>query len=249
MTFRSWLFVAAFASVVSPVVAQTTPDQIETRNRAMINPSVQVKADKDFGSGTAIRVRRDDGSTEIVILTNHHVIETLLKKKKSDKDKKKPNVVELRGWLTENGKTYPVVYEGELAGWDADLDLGMIRVRGDWLGPVASVADSTLRLIPGETVFVTGAPLGLRVNATPGALIDPASYAYDDHRRIITTASTHPGNSGGSLWIERDGRFLLVGIPSAVAAKGLRAYTNISLSIPLVDVERFLRNHRLKIDK
>jgi serine protease Do len=185
----------------------------------MINPTVRIEAGEGRGSGTVIAKR--------YVLTNHHVVDG-----SSD--------ITIRGWLTEGARVLPLVYAGNVVAADAALDLAVVEiVRETWAGPVAKLAPAAMAVHAGEEVFVAGAALGKRPHLTHGLLsLERDTLLGQPH--LVTSAPVVPGNSGGSLWVKRDGRYVMIGVPRAVATVGLSLVTTHNYAVPIASVHAFL---------
>ena len=83
----------------------------------------------------------------------------------------------------------------------ADLDLALLKIEQDDLGPFKTVpiaaADDALR--EGQTVFAIGSPLGLDRTVSEG-IISVANRVIGGRLYLQTTTQINPGNSGGPLF-------------------------------------------------
>lgn len=232
MTVRR--FIAA--ALLALVVACTSPKSIETRHAQMVDATVRVETKGGTGSATAISRR--------LFLTNHHVVEG-----QTD--------VTLRGWLTRNGRTFPVIYTGKVIAHDAVRDLALVELDDgtEWAGAVATLAPANVNLQESEVVMVSGAALGTRPHLTEG-LVSLLRYVVPKHALLgvphtITSATVVPGNSGGGLYAWRDAGWVLVGVPRAVAAipSGFAStlVATHNYAIPIESVRQFLSEKGIKV--
>lgn len=90
-----------------------------------------------------------------------------------------------------------------------------------------------------ETVYVVGYPFGIAQVLTVGASQGVHERNLPYGRRLVATALVGPGNSGGGVFVLRDGEFQLVGI--LVELNG-----HLSFAVPLADIRPLLERHAPK---
>jgi serine protease Do len=155
---------------------------------------------KSLGSGFII-------SDEGYILTNNHVV--------SGAD-------EIKVKLSDGRE-----FKGDIKGFDAKLDLALIKITAKDHLPLATLGDSDTIEI-GEWVMAIGNPFGLAQTVTAGIISAQGrvigSGPYDDF--IQTDASINPGNSGGPLF---NAKGEVIGINTAIVAGG----QGIGFAIPI----------------
>jgi hypothetical protein len=207
---------------------------LDARRDTILNASVRVELYTDqgklagTGSATALNAKQ--------FLTNQHVAQEVGK------------TLTLRGWVREGKHTFPVSYQAKVKAIDADLDLALVELTDDeWSGSTASLASVDAPLLAGEDVLVAGAALSTRPHITQGlvSLVGHSIQALSGGPHIVTSATLLPGNSGGGLWAKRSGKWVLVGVPRAVALVpmgfGASLVSSHNYSIPLDRVRRFLK--------
>lgn len=87
-----------------------------------------------------------------------------------------------------------------------------------------------------EVVYVVGYPRGMTQVVTLGhsqGVVDNPEMPYG--RRLVVTAQVAGGNSGGGVFVYRDGEFQLVGL--LVEAMG-----HLSFAVPLADLRPFIES-------
>jgi hypothetical protein len=91
-----------------------------------------------------------------------------------------------------------------------------------------------------EPVYVVGFPRGIAQVLTFGTsqgVHNNGRMPYG--RRLVTTALVAGGNSGGGVFVFRDGEFQLVGVL-------VEQINHLSFAVPLIDIRPFLRNASLE---
>ena len=167
---------------------------------------VRIDTAEGNGSGVIFATDDDDGA---LVLTNYHVV-------------------------AAGGRIAVMVddadsYRGSIQGFDADLDLAVLRICcGDFQTlPFGEVAE----IRPGSEVIVMGYPLGLPGAATVTRGIVSAIRPVMDFEIIQVDAPLNPGNSGGPL-LSASGEVLGIntfgisdteGLGFAISARTVRA--------------------------
>lgn len=147
--------------------------------------------------------------------------------------------------LTTHEKGAPGV---RLAAGNPKLDLGLLYYpTKDASCPCVKLADHEAEV--SETVYVVGYPLGVKrvvtVGHSEGVMEDVKLHSmFGDvesiGRRLVLTAGALPGNSGGGVFVYRNGEYQLVGIVvEAVAIPG----GSLTFAMALVDIKKFLEEH------
>jgi hypothetical protein len=130
--------------------------------------------------------------------------------------------------LSPNG-TVPVV----VARGDDNLDYALLAYpQAEAPCPCVRLAASEAQV--DEPVFIVGYPRMLGQVVTLGAsqgVFDNERMPYG--RRLVTTAQVAGGNSGGGVFVYRDGQFQLVGVL-------VESIGHLSFAVPLVDLRPFL---------
>ncbi|PTW91372.1 putative serine protease PepD [Microbacteriaceae bacterium MWH-Ta3] len=152
------------------------------------------------------------------------------------------------------------LYDAEVVGTDAVLDLAVIKIDAEGLTPIEFADSSALNV--GDQAIAIGAPLGLAGTVTEGivsALNRSISISEDDADGfnfdlpdgttvpisqdlslpvIQTDASINPGNSGGAL-LDSQGR--LIGINVAIASTSASAGSiGVGFALPSNVVQRIV---------
>lgn len=186
-------------------------------------------------SGSGIIIGKNE--TELLIVTNYHVIE---------------GADTLSVSFVDNE-----VYEANVKGTDADLDLAVIAVplesiSGDTASKisVATIGDSDALKV-GEQVVAIGNALGYGQSVTTGIVsainrtITDSGYPEEENQEEVSEANTYiqtdaainPGNSGGAL-LNMDGE--VIGINSAKLAS--TEVEGMGYAIPVSKVSDIIEN-------
>lgn len=128
--------------------------------------------------------------------------------------------------------------KGKTKAVDQDHDLGLIEYPADIVTcPCAKLADHEAEL--DERVIVVGFPYGIGATAGRSVVTEGRSQGVmllpDGDVKLIVTAPVAPGNSGGGVYVFRDGEWQLVGILVASTPQGA-----VSIVVPLSDIKAFL---------
>ena len=226
--------VAAFSCALSPAIR---------RQQEMLNPTVMVTMEHQMGSGTVLH-SADDGT---FVLTNYHVIDEAL-----DASHLSRQIAVIFWLMGPQGDTiYRSKQEADLVASDQAKDLALLRIRdGSFRTPsVAVVAPEDVRLLAGEDVYVAGAGMGHRVFLTQG-LLSVVDDQVSSNPALLTSSPVVNGNSGGSLWHQRDdGHYEMIGVPQAIATEPIDSpfketiragVPTMSFAIPLKTIRSFL---------
>lgn len=151
------------------------------------------------------------------------------------------HVAEVKGLVLTKGGTKG---EGVIVSELDKVDLALIRYPlAESQCPCVKLAEYEAEV--DETVYVIGYPLGLASVMTTGRsqgvmdvrLVDSWGMPHDLGKRLVLTAGVQPGNSGGGVFVLRDGEYQLVGILVEMAG---RPGGPISFAVPLEDIKDFL---------
>ena len=126
-----------------------------------------------------------------------------------------------------------ISYEAEIVGTDADSDVAIIKMKGNFPAklPAVTLGDSDAAKV-GDLVIAIGAPFGLQQTVTEGIIsaTGRANVGLSDYENFIQTdAPINPGNSGGPL-VNMKGE--VIGMNSAIATNGASQFAGVGFSIP-----------------
>lgn len=176
----------------------------------------KIENDRGFGSGVVL-------SPGIVLTAQHVAIE--------------------KGLHIDNGKTPAeviVISDGKT------LDIALLRYpAAEARCPCARLADSPALL--DEKVYVVGYPWGIAQVVTIGTaqgtqdiVIQSRDSNQNLGKRLVLVASVGPGNSGGGVFVYREGAFQLVGIL-------VEGHAYLAFAIPLEDIKTFISANLYKL--
>lgn len=205
---------------LAPLVEQTAPAVV---NIAVLQPSPALQNPllrdpffrRYFGvPDSALQPTMSAGSGVIVdagaglVVTNFHVIQNATAVEIGLRDRRH--------------------FRAELVGAAPDLDLAILRIRGNSL-PALPLGDSS-KLAVGDFALAIGNPFGLGQTVTAGIVsaTDRGISEGDPRRFIQTDAPINPGNSGGPLL---NSRGEIIGINSALISPN-EGNVGIGFAIP-----------------
>lgn len=183
------------------------------------------KSGGSMGSGTVIgdihhHVGNKDGVFHSAILTNEHVIRGAS-----------------RVYVHWKGRKI----EGRVIAIDAELDLALVQVSERL--PKVELLDGPIW--DGENTWVVGYPFGLSASITHG-FISPKAPKQELRQE---SASIWFGNSGGGVFVLRDGRYVLAGVADAIYARpmmgGILFANTVGFFVPIESVKKFLANNHV----
>lgn len=167
---------------------------------------------ESLGSGFIIR---ENG----YILTNHHVVES---------------AQTIQVFITG----YEEPLEAKIIGADPELDLAVLKVKGDKPFPYLKLGNSDTIQV-GEWSVAIGNPFGLDHSVTVGVISAkgrPLTIGNQHFKNLLQTdASINPGNSGGPL-LNLNGE--VIGINTAINAEG----QGLGFAIPINTVQEVLND-------
>lgn len=169
----------------------------------------------EFGSAGSGIVLSADG----YIITNYHVIEG------ADRATVTP---------LSTGEASPA----KLVGYDAEMDVAVLKINKDGLVPAEFGASRDLA--PGETVYAIGNPMGYLYGTITDGIVSynrrPVTVGGYSMTLIQTNAALNSGNSGGAL-VNRWGQ--VVGITVAkIDPHGEITTEGLGLAIPVSEAKR-----------
>jgi S1-C subfamily serine protease len=230
-------FVGAIALVESTVppppqivqIAVAAPLPAPTAQSSILNATVRVELEQGGGSGTLVSRKH--------VLTNFHVAG------------KTGSTQSVRGWVTDAGRTFPVIFKTKVVGDDEALDLSLLEIDGEWPGEVAHVASVDVPLQGGDSVMAAGSPLGIQPHITKGEVSLPSVRVPGlPGERILATSPIAPGNSGGGLWRKTQrSEYELIGVSQALLQSGFTMLPHMSVFIPIKVVRDFLAANKVAL--
>ena len=230
----------------------------QRKSEDMLYPMVRIKAALSTGSDTVLysEDREKDGSYESFVLTNEHVIDGAIKIEKKwsnllgryeDQEVLERVKVEVFRYNQEGKEDGVVVYDADIVAYEADEDLALLQlVAGTKIDYVAKMLpDSSLKPMTFDTVYAVGCSLGHPPIHTKGEI---TSINETIERRCywMISAPIIFGNSGGSVFVERNDGFFWIGVPSrlAVASNG-QPITHMAFIIPPSRIKSWFEKQKL----
>ena len=206
-------------------------EEISQLHQEILYPSVRVRTKKAGGSGTIIDSRPDEkGNFHSMVLTNHHVIKDLINvfyefdpRVGDEIMKEKRGIANVDIFQYDMSKVIGALgIEATLEAYDADKDLALLKLRKkgkmDYVANMLPLeADKDIHLF--DKVYAAGCSLGHPTLVNEG-IVTSESDIIDDLPYYMMNCGIIFGNSGGGTFIEHDGEYKLIGVPSRVAVYG-----------------------------
>jgi S1-C subfamily serine protease len=183
---------------------------------------VQVESDETGGSGVIL----SSGNGTSIILTNRHVIDPNFSNNLvSD--------IEVLNYTNEIGKPARILVAPN------QLDLALLIVNKE-MGPAVNI-DFNTSIERGDSVLALGSPLGIQNTVTKGIVsnfFDTESRANYTYEAIQIDAAVNPGNSGGGIFLARDGKLIGITTFKLLIAKAEPA-EGLGFAVPIDLIEDF----------
>ena len=233
-------------------------ESITQLHHKILYPTVLVEGSKGKGSGTVVYSREnpeEPGTYENYVITNHHVVESNIQTGKvwnplTQQEEKKDVFstvdVYFYKYKYESKNIGKNSVEADIVAYTKEEDLALLRLRSidkvDHLAKLYPLSEiKNLRLF--MKTHAVGAALGHQPIATEGK-ITCMSDEIENYVYWMSTAQIIFGNSGGSMYLELDGDFWLIGVPSMVSVSFIgfssSAVTHMGYFIPIDRVCAFL---------
>ncbi len=184
---------------IQPVAVLSEAQLIENE---IASCSVMVMSDTGTGSGVVIE---QDKKHALIITANHVIRET--------------KKVHIRQFFND----FIEFEEAKIIWRDVDHDLALVETKPVWLGTAKLIKDPS-DIVQFSKAFTYGYP-GTIMGPVNGLLTEGRiSILHDtsvsDRDITITSIPVFFGNSGGGLFINKDGHFLLAGIAQCMGQHG-----------------------------
>jgi S1-C subfamily serine protease len=231
---------------------------ITEMHEKMLYPTVLVEGAKGRGSGTVLYSKEnpDEPGTYLnYVLTNHHVVApniqtgkvwNPLTQQEEKKDVFSTVDVYFYKYKYESRNIGKNSVEADIVAYTKEEDLALLKLRS--IEKIENVAQFfPLDEIKNLRIFMkthaVGASLGHQPIATEGK-ITCMSDEIENYVYWMSSAQIIFGNSGGSMYLELDGDYFFIGVPSQVSVNfvgwSASAVTHMGYFIPIDRVCAFL---------
>lgn len=235
-------------------------DDIDIKHEKLLYPVVRVRTPRAGGSGVVIYSEaREEGPHRTYILTNQHVIDDAVRVTRSwdnllqkyvTREKNELVDVEIFSW--HNGKIIDrKTVKAAVIAHSADHDIAVLELRtGEEPYPIpvenrARLANDTefknLRVF--QEIYAVGCSLGHDPIHSKGDISD-LSDLIEGKTYIMGSAPIIFGNSGGGVFTQIDGNWILIGMPARVAV-AWGAVSHMNWFVPQSRISQFLRGQKL----
>lgn len=210
----AWVIIILFIGLLLAAAGTAFADDLDQKTKEMFAPTVQINKNC---SGVLFHSDRDKytGKVETYILTAKHCF--------GDLNRGDLSFVSIDEYNNINEKVSETRYNAFIYGKSFFNDLATLKLKNEtdvFLNQaVIAKGDIAKDLKFGEDVFVTGYPLGLGLTFTKGNLgnIEVLSSFYkpmisNSGRFYRATPPVAGGNSGGPLFVKKNGKYQVIGI-------------------------------------
>jgi S1-C subfamily serine protease len=231
--------------------------EVEKLHKEVLYPSIRVRAGGSGGSGTVLYSKKDEkGNARTFVLTNHHVVDGLIRVEKVwdarygkdiKKDVRKTAEVQFFKYNNWSKCIGSFSVEADIVAYEREEDMALLELRDS-----ENVAEFVANIIPTKDVedihifdeiWISGATLGHPPFSTRGT-VSYQDDEIDNKKYWLGTAMISFGNSGGSVFREREGKYEFIGVPSRVQMQGFGDAANwMGYFIPPNRVFDFFKRH------
>lgn len=228
--------------------------EIDTKQQEMLFPVVRVTVSGSGGSGTILFSEDRGDGCQTYVLTNHHVVAGAIKVKEewssllqSDVKRESNDPVKVEVFRYADGSRQDVsdTYRGDLVAHHHRHDLALVKLSTTRkLDHVATLLPAEGKVAIFEQIWAVGCSL-LHPPVVTEGIIDYLDDVIDRKIYWLGSASIIYGNSGGAVFIERDGHYRFIGVPSRVAVTWNQAVTHMGYFVPVTRVREWLADEKL----
>jgi S1-C subfamily serine protease len=233
-----------------------TADELDSKLHSILYPIVRVTYQGGGGSGTVVysEDRESSGEFQTFVLTNHHVVSRAIKVEKiwdnlkqAYEYKENNDLVEVEIFNYANGgrtvTKSPV--KAEIVAYQADEDIALLKLKYPFeLKHSISILPSNKPLRLFQEIYAAGCPLLVDPTFTKGEVTD-LEVIIDKKIYIGGSADIIWGNSGGAVFVNVDGTYYFVGIPSRGMSVYGQAVTYLGYFVSPERVHKFVRTQKL----
>jgi hypothetical protein len=200
----------------------TEEERLRTLIEKLQKSDVLVESDDGQGSGVII----EEGSDESRILTARHVV---------DPDFTAQPSTNIQVFNSEREVAQPT----SILLAPNDIDLAVIVI-GKYMGPAVDVRDND-SIERGAEILAIGSPLGIQDSVSKGIIsnvYETETESEYEFEAIQIDAAVNPGNSGGGLFLAKDGR--LIGVTSfKLLISKVELAEGLGFAVPVSLLEEF----------
>ena len=233
-------------------------DLISRQHSQMLYPTVRVKTKRATGSGTIFYSddRDEPNIFRTFVFTNHHVVRDAIRiekkwnsllGRKEDREVTALVTVEVFQYENESKSAGRLTYDAEIVAYEEDEDIAILKLHTttEMKFVAKLMPQSELRNVRlFQNVFAVGCSLGHPPIASAGMLTS-LSDIIERKSYWMMSAPIIFGNSGGAVFIERDGRFFFIGVPSRVASTRMGVVEHMAFFIPPTRIHSWLKRQHL----
>ena len=249
--------VSLAALILSSAVTLTAaepPAKVQIMHQDMLYPVVRVSTGPAAGSGTVVYSEDRGDGCQTYVLTNHHVVEAAIHIKEQwssllqrdvKREANEPVTVEIFRYADGSTQDVADSYQADIVAQDKGHDLALVKLRtGRKIAHVARLLPSGTKVAIFEPIWAVGCSLRHPPVVTQG-IIDYLDDVIEQKLYWLGSANIIYGNSGGAVFVERDGRYFWIGVPSRVAVTWSQAITHMGYFCPVPRVRQWITDEYL----
>jgi len=227
---------------------------VQKKHEEMLYPVVRVTVGSGGGSGTVLYSEDRGDGCQTYVLTNHHVVDAAIKVEKTwssllqmDVKREVNDPIKVEVFRYSDGFRQDVCdsYRAEIVAHDKDHDLALVKIQ------TSRKLDYVAKLLPKDTtvtIFEPAWSVGCSLLHPPVAADGMVTYLDDVIDRKLYWMASAPiifGNSGGAMFVQKNGNFFFVGVPSRVGATHSQAVEHMAYFVPASRVRKWLADEHL----
>jgi hypothetical protein len=229
-------------------------DMIDRMHEEILKPAVRVTIGRGGGSGTILYSEDRGDGCQTFVLTNHHVIDSAILVKEEWSSLLQTDVkrevndlvqVEIFKYDADSHQDLSDMARAEIVAHNKQHDLALLKLKTSNKFPnVAQLLPEDAKPRIFEPIWAVGCSLLHPPVATDG-MINYLDDIIDRKVYWMGSAQIIFGNSGGAVFVEMDGHFYFIGVPSRVAGTGWQVVPHMGWFVPVSRIREWFETDHL----